>query len=74
MKYLLLMIFVLLAACDINPSKFGKEEAQEFTKNITYVKDNKTGLCFALIASRRTGVASQSGMGITTVPCDKTGL
>ncbi len=71
MKYLLLMIFVLLAACDINPSKFGKEEAQEFTKNITYVKDNKTGLCFALIASRRK---CHSGMGIATVPCDKTGL
>ncbi len=74
MKYLLLTTFFLFTACDINPSKFGKEEAQSFTDSITYVKDSKTGMCFALVASRKTAVASQSGMGISEVPCEKAGL
>jgi hypothetical protein len=61
----------LLVGCDINPSKFGQEEAKSFANNITYTYDNRTKLCFALVASRKTGVASQSGMGISEVPCDK---
>jgi len=71
MKYALtlcLSLFVL--GCDINPSEFGKEEASKFGDTITYVKDSRTGLCFGIVASRKTGDFNQSGMGLTEVPCD----
>lgn len=67
---LLITMFLLLGGCDVNPSKFGKSEAKSFTSKITYTKDHRTGLCFALVASRATGTASQTGMGISEVPCD----
>jgi len=59
-----------LAGCDINPSKFGKYEAVKFTESITYVKDKRSGLCFAIVASRKTGEFTQSGMGLSEVPCE----
>jgi len=63
------IVLVALSACDVNPSEFGNDEAKSAAKKLTYVQDKRTGLCFALIASRKTAHASQSGMGITHVPC-----
>ena len=75
MKYIIGLVLVLsLMSCDVNSSKFGTDEAKTFVNNITYVKDTRTNLCFALIASRRTGSFSQSGMGISQVPCDAVDL
>jgi len=71
MKYIMMILLaVALTGCDINPSKFGSGEAKAFVEKITYVKDPDTGICFALVASRKTGNTSQSGMGITSVPCE----
>lgn len=67
---IMLVVLFFVIGCDINPSKFGHDEAMSFAENLTYVKDKRTGLCFAIVASRRTGDAEQSGMGITQVPCD----
>ncbi len=72
MKFLIIMLMLMalaLTGCDVNPSKFGSGEAKKFATKITYVKDHRTDLCFALVASRKTGTASQSGMGIAQVPC-----
>lgn len=55
----------------MNPSKFGDNEAKGFASKITYVKDSRTGLCFALVASRKTGDTNQTGMGMSEVPCNK---
>ena len=71
MKYLMLVLVVFMLGCEINPSKFGKDEAQLFANKITYVRDHRTGLCFAVVASRKTGSFDQSGMGISEVPCKK---
>ena len=71
MKWFLLVILGLcIAGCDINPSAFGKGEAAAFSKKITYVKDSRTGLCFGIVASRKTAGINQTGMGLTQVPCE----
>ena len=71
MRYTLVLLLVLFVmGCDINPSEFGKEEASKFGNTITYVKDKRTGLCFGIVASRKTGEWDQSGMGLTQVPCE----
>ena len=70
MRFILITVaLAFLVSCDVNPSKFGKDEARGFIDKITYVKDPKTNLCFALVASRKTGDANQSGMGMSVVPC-----
>ena len=72
MKYLVILLMVLgLLGCDINASEFGNEEARGFASKITYVQDTRTGLCFALVASRKTGDTNQSGMGMSEVSCEK---
>ncbi len=69
MKYVALLLAMFLLGCDINPSEFGGAEARGFANKITYVQDSRTGLCFALVASRKTANFDQSGMGISEVPC-----
>jgi len=75
MKNLICLIVLscmfLAVGCDVNPSKVGDEQAVEFIEKITYVQDTETGLCFAIIATRKTGSTDQSGIGITQVPCDQ---
>lgn len=70
---LVLAVF-FLGGCDVNPSEFGEDEAKAFVSKVAYTKDKRTGLCFALIASRKTMSANQSGMGMSVVPCDKVEL
>ena len=70
MKYIILIIMaVALLGCEVNPSKVGAGEARIFAEKLTYVKDVRTQLCFAIVATRPTGNTDQSGMGITEVPC-----
>lgn len=37
--------------------------------DVGYFKDNRTGLCFAAVASRKSFDANASGFGLTNVPC-----
>ena len=62
---------LLMSGCDVNPSKITSDYAKELAGKITYTKDVRTGLCFAVIASRKTGSTDQTGMGMTEVPCSK---
>ena len=62
---------VALAGCDVNPSKITDEYADIMTDKITYAQDARTGLCFGVIASRKTGSTDQTGFGMGLVPCDK---
>lgn len=71
MRFILIsLIFVFMIGCSVNPSKIGSSEAQEFAEKITYVKDHRTNLCFAIVATRKTGDMNSTGMGITEVPCN----
>jgi len=68
---LLVGTVLFISGCDVNPSKVSASYAKEMAEKVTYTKDKRTGLCFAIIATRKTNSASQSGMGMTEVPCDK---
>lgn len=63
------LCLISLVGCSVEPSKIEKSEAKKMAKKITYFRDTRTGLCFATIASRKTGQASQSGLGLSYVPC-----
>jgi len=73
-KYVLLAVLCMslpmIAACSVEPSKIEGSHAAKMSTELTYFKDTRTGLCFATIASRKTGDASQSGLGLTCVPCE----
>jgi len=75
MKRLLLVILLsaamfFTAGCSVKPSKVDKNEAVDMSEKITYFQDERTGLCFAVIATRKAVNASQSGIGLTQVPCE----
>ena len=64
-------LLFLTASCDVNPSKMSDEYAKEMASKLTYTKDDRTGLCFAVITSRKTADTDQTGLGMTEVPCSE---
>ena len=68
--FVVLVVVALLASCSVNPSEVDKSYAKGFAAKITYVQDTRTGLCFGLVASRKTMDTDQNGLGMTTVPCE----
>ncbi len=65
MKKLVLIIapvFVMMS-CQIS----SKSDVESLKKNLTYFKDNTTGLCYASVNST---VESRDISSITCVPCD----
>jgi len=71
MKYLTLLALcaVLFAGCSVNTS--GNIDFDG--KDIQYKKDSRTGLCFGIVASRKSFNTDATGLGLTCVPCDKVG-
>jgi len=69
MKHLTLLALcaVLFAGCGVNTSGNIDFDADD----IQYEKDSRTGLCFGVVASRKSFNASTTGLGVTCVPCDK---
>lgn len=64
-----LVIPFLLAACGQNPSKVTRSSAQDVVDNLTYLKDTKANVCYAIVASRQDFEFHQNGFTITYVPC-----
>ena len=56
---------VLVAGCSANTSSKLDIDASD----IQYKKDNRSGLCFAFVASEKATDFSASGLGFTNVPC-----
>jgi hypothetical protein len=61
----------LFAGCSVNPSEVSSDYAKEFISKATYVKDSRTGLCYAIVATRMTGKTDQNGVSFTWVPCEQ---
>lgn len=59
------LLVSFLTACGVNTSGNISVNANNFQ----YVQDQRTGLCFAVVASRRTARAETTGLGLTEVPC-----
>ena len=57
---------VMLAGCGVNTS----DNVNVNSRDITYFQDKRTDLCFALVATRKTGDLNTSGVGLTEVPCE----
>jgi hypothetical protein len=64
-------VVFLLAGCSVNPSQVDDKYAKEFISKATYVKDQKTGICYAIVATRMTGHTDQNGVSFTWVPCEQ---
>ena len=59
-------LLLMLCSCSVNTSGNIDFDAD----HIKYDKDERTGLCFGVIASRKTGSLDATGLGMTCVPCD----
>jgi hypothetical protein len=68
--FAVIVCVAILAGCSVNPSKVDKKYSKEFMDQVTYIKDQKTGLCFAIVATRMTGHTNQNGISWTWVPCE----
>lgn len=64
------MIAGLLSGCSVNASKVDTAYAEDFLSNATFVKDKRTGMCFGMVATRKTLNANQNGISWTWVPCE----
>ena len=62
---ILALCAVLFTSCSVNTSGNVDIDATD----IKYVKDSRTGLCYGVVASRRTFSFSTTGLGVTCVPC-----
>lgn len=67
--FLLAGITLFLSSCT-NPQKISPEVAKKSIDSIYYEKDEKTGICFALISSIN---GDGSIISFTDVPCEKIG-
>jgi hypothetical protein len=67
--WLIAAFLVVLAGCGQNPSKVDYSTAKAFVDKLTYFKDTRTNVCYAVVASRGDGEAHQNGFTITYVPC-----
>lgn len=71
MKKTILILAVIIGAtltsCDVNTS--GNIDINP--SDVQYFKDGRTGLCFGVVASRKAGEASATGLGLTCVPCEE---
>ena len=71
---LLPLLVLVLVGCSATPSGVSKGKAKKIADSISYVKDYRTGLCYAVVSSRiyMLGIipSAQKGLGLTQVPCE----
>lgn len=71
MKVSILFMLLILGGCTmVAPST--KDAQREVINSIRYVKDLKTGLCFATVESNNGNFGGI--VSIATVPCERVGL
>jgi len=58
-----------LAGCGQNASTVDPATAQAMVNHLTYFKDTRAQVCYAVVASRGDFEAHQNGFTITYVPC-----
>lgn len=64
-------MIAFMGSCSVNMSQVSAKYAMDMTQKMQYVFDPRTGLCFGIIASRKSFQTDQSGMGVVCVPCDQ---
>ena len=68
-KLFILLICILLVGCNTTPQEVQQGEFD--TNKISYFKDNRTNLCFAVISYLRIDAAARmaGGLSQSSVPC-----
>lgn len=56
---------LLIAGCGVSTSSNVNVDGDD----VRYVQDERTGLCFAVTASRKAFKVDTTGLGFTNVPC-----
>jgi hypothetical protein len=69
MKCLLFVSLMVLAGCGQNPSTVDRRTVADFVNHLTYFKDSRVDVCYAVVASRGDLDVHQNGFTITYVPC-----
>jgi len=72
MKYIFIAmilagITIFTVSCSINSSKLDTNYVQSFAEDVRCAK-GYAGKCWCFVASRQTGVASTTGIGMTLAP------
>lgn len=62
-------LLLILGGCSQSASVVSASDAKQATSSLMYEKDQRSNLCFAIVASRHPLEASQNGLTITYVPC-----
>ena len=70
MNKTLLALFVVIVIGLTGCSTRTSGDVIVYANEIKYVKDYRTNLCFAFLASRKAGHFNMSGMGMANVPCN----
>jgi len=66
-KLIVICVTLFLCSCSVNTSSNVNFKGED----LKYFKDNRTGLCFAVVASRKAASLETTGLGVTCVPCEK---
>ncbi len=73
-KIAIVLAVIILSSCAIRENKgedlhkTNEEECDVIKSKLTYLRDEKTGLCFAVLNNHTNG--HRSTFAITCVPCD----
>jgi hypothetical protein len=67
-----LTMTLLVSGCDVRVTKVDADIIESAKSNMAYFKDDY-GLCYAMVQSGMAG-HSNSGVGLTHIPCEKVGL
>lgn len=65
MKYIIIALVLLLSGCGVNTSSNIDVKGTD----LRYFKDPRTDMCYAIVASRKTGSFDTTGLGMTNVEC-----
>ncbi len=66
---ILIIIGLLFASCSSKTGKVGNID----TDHISYIKDKRTGLCFAIIGAKKGDnfLDESTSIGLACVPCEE---
>lgn len=64
-KISVLFVALLLAGCGVSTSSNVNISGED----LRYMQDERTGLCFAVTASRKALKLDTTGLGLANVPC-----
>jgi hypothetical protein len=66
----IIIVSIAVGGCGVSASKTSARTANNAVNELTYAKDERTGICYAVVSSSSALHVNDQGMTITYVPCD----